>query len=117
MGITTAEVNVNGELELSLTNSQVINVGNVIGPQGPAGSGGGLNKANMYERTTSGRRPIARCDQSSDILILGGCRCPQTQLWESYPVDSISTANAPGWSCYAGNVNVTAYAICLSQTP
>ena len=117
VGISTAEINVVGDLELLLTNSQMINVGNVIGPQGPAGSGGSMNKSNMYERTVSGQRPVARCDQISDILMFGGCRCPQTQLWESYPVDSISTANAPGWSCYAGNVNVTAYAICLSQTP
>ena len=117
MSVSSAALTPNGELELTMSDAQVINVGSVVGPEGPAGGGGGLDKANMYERTTSGQRPIARCDQVSDVLMFGGCRCPQTQLWESYPIDAVSTTNAPGWTCYAGNVNVTAYAVCLSVAP
>ena len=105
-----------GDLELTLSDQSILNAGRVIGPQGPAG-GGGIDKSSMYERTANGSRPTARCDQASDVLIAGGCRCTRAQLWENYPVDSVSTTNAPGWSCYAGNVSVTAYVICLSSTP
>ncbi len=79
-------------------------------------SGGGmLSKSGIYERTAAGISPTAYCDDSDDLLLNGGCNCPQTQLWKSYPVDSTNTAQPSGWTCYAGNVNVTAYAICVDQ--
>ena len=84
-----------------------------------AGSGsasGGLSYAAMYQRTAnSSGSPTAQCDDADDILISGGCDCPQTSIWSSYPVNAVDNSSVSGWTCYAGNVSVTAYAICLTQ--
>ena len=70
----------------------------------------------MYQRTAaSSGSPTTQCDDADDILISGGCDCPQTQIWSSYPVNAVDSNSVSGWTCYAGNVNVTAYAICLTQ--
>lgn len=80
------------------------------------GSGTGLSSSVMYQRTaTSAASPTAQCDDADDILISGGCDCPQTQIWSSYPVNGVDSTAVSGWTCYAGNVSVTAYAICLTQ--
>ena len=83
---------------------------------GGGSGGGGLSYTAMYQRTASSSgSPTAQCDDANDILISGGCHCPQTQIWSSYPVNAVDSNSVSGWTCYAGNVNVTAYAICLTQ--
>ena len=81
-----------------------------------SGSGGGLSYTAMYEVTaTSSATPFAQCNDSDDILISGGCNSAQTQIWGTYPEGATDNASASGWKCYAGNVSVTATAICLTQ--
>ena len=83
---------------------------------GGGSGGGGLSYSAMYQRTaTSSSSPTAQCDDADDILISGGCHCPQTQIWSSYPVNAVDSNSVSGWTCYAGNVSVTAYATCLTQ--
>lgn len=79
------------------------------------GSGTGLSNSAMYQRTASSTSPTAQCDDADDILISGGCDSSQVELWSSYPVNAVDNTTQSGWTCYAGNVNVTAYAICLTQ--
>jgi len=81
--------------------------------RGPAGPPIGIDVGAIYTRTADGNRPTVRCDEPSHLLLSGGCRCDRAELWSSYPVDVGAPENAPGWSCYAGNVGVTAYAICV----
>ena len=89
----------------------------VCAAESGGGSGsGGLSYAAMYQRTAnSSGSPTAQCDDADDILVSGGCDCPQTQIWSSYPINAVDSSSVSGWRCYAGNVSVTAYAICLTQ--
>lgn len=89
----------------------------VCASESGGGSGGGsLSYSAMYQRTAnSSGSPTAQCDDADDILISGGCDCPQTQIWSSYPINAVDSSSVSGWRCYAGNVSVTAYAICLTQ--
>ena len=82
---------------------------------GSGGSTGSITISNIYERTASSTSPTAYCDDADDLLLHGGCNCPQTQLWKSYPVNATSSSQNSGWHCWAGNVNVIAYAICVDQ--
>ena len=78
--------------------------------------GGGLAYGDIYEVTaTSSGTPFAQCNDNDDILVSGGCHCPQTQIWSSYPEGAADSATQSGWKCYAGNVSVTATAVCLTQ--
>ncbi len=77
--------------------------------------GGGLSYGSMYERTATGTgTPFAQCDDNDDILLHGGCDAG-AGLEKSFPVDATNSGAQSGWKCYAGNVSVTAYAVCLSQ--
>jgi len=88
----------------------------VCATESSGGGSGGLSYTAMYEVTaTSSATPFAQCDDSDDILISGGCNSTQTQIWASYPEGATDNTSASGWKCYAGNVSVTATAICLTQ--
>jgi hypothetical protein len=78
--------------------------------------GGGLAYGAIYEATAaSSGTPFAQCNDNDDILISGGCNSAQTQIWGSYPVGAADSTTQSGWKCYAGNVSVTATAVCLTQ--
>ena len=83
--------------------------------RGPPGPAVGVDIGAVYTRTAGGNRPTARCDDPGHLLLSGGCRCDRAELWSSYPVNVGEPGNAPGWSCYAGNVGVTAYAVCVGD--
>jgi len=83
--------------------------------RGPPGPAVGVDIGAVYTRTAGGNRPTARCDDPGHLLLSGGCRCDRAELWSSYPVNVGDAENAPGWSCYAGNVGVTAYAVCVGD--
>ena len=79
------------------------------------GNGTGLSYAAIYEETvTSASTPTASCNDNNDILLYGGCDAA-AGLEKSFPVNATSDASVSGWSCYAGNTSVTAYAVCLTQ--
>jgi hypothetical protein len=80
---------------------------------GPS-AGGTVLEANLYQRTAGGTSPVAQCDDANDVLLHGGCSCPNAYLWTSAPTDSVGPTTRAGWTCYAGNVGVTAYAVCLT---
>ena len=80
------------------------------------GGGGGVEYADLYQRTaSSSSSPTAYCDDADDLLLHGGCNCPQTQIWKSQPINTTSSTSLSGWQCYAGNAPVTAYAVCISR--
>ena len=88
----------------------------VCATESSGGGSGGLSYTAMYEVTaTSSSTPFAQCNDNDDILISGGCNSTQTQIWASYPEGATDSSSASGWKCYAGNVSVTATAICLTQ--
>ena len=66
-------------------------LGQVADDAGSGGSGG-MSYSAMYQRTAaSSGSPTAQCDDADDILISGGCDCPQTQIWSSYPVNAVDS--------------------------
>jgi hypothetical protein len=94
------------------------------GPAGPSGATGatgpaglGLSKAGMYVATAStgiNGFVTARCNDTNDVVVGGGCNADQSAIFRSYPVDVNNAGAKSGWYCSSASFALTAYAVCAT---